>query len=262
MEDDPLIEDESDEDVSVSVAAVLGFVMAAFVLSKIMPDLVTEVVLHGKSELKEIKAIISELSLCLMPVIASKCVDVLDAGEFFRIWPSRKALVAVAFMTASTLLSLALVKSDHCVSNPLTKEPSLFVIGVVHCVVPALCEEFVFRGWMFHALKGNGSITAAVISSAAFAMCHQFKDIFTTITIFLFSLCWTYANEQTESLLPGIAGHFSHNMILSVVIKILPKICDFSAAISMAIWCAGTVLIFTAVHYSNDEEKEPAALTA
>ncbi len=79
-------------------------------------------------------------------------------------------------------------------------------------LVPALCEELLFRGFL---LSGLGSAakkwTAILVAGAVFGVFHFFLFKFPVtfvLGILLGYLCW-----QSRSILPGIIAHFLHNAI-------------------------------------------------
>ena len=95
---------------------------------------------------------------------------------------------------------------------------------VVLClgVVPGLCEEVCFRGFLLSGLGGAVRKWTAIIATACvFAVFHLhfFKLPMTAgLGIVLGYLCW-----QSRSLWPGVIAHVMHNSI-SVVIAAVPAV--------------------------------------
>jgi membrane protease YdiL (CAAX protease family) len=124
----------------------------------------------------------------------------------------------------------------------------LLGVLMVHCILPAFCEEIVFRGWMFHALKATTSPwVGGLVTAVVFGLFHPWKSVIATASITLFSCCWTYANEDTDSLLPGIVSHFMHNFAMSVLTVINPDVCQTPKFMSLMLWMCGTVIVFLTV---------------
>ncbi|UCG15247.1 MAG: CPBP family intramembrane metalloprotease [Phycisphaerales bacterium] len=95
---------------------------------------------------------------------------------------------------------------------------------VVFClgVVPGLCEEVCFRGFLLSGLGGAVRKWTAIIATACvFAVFHLhfFKLPMTAgLGIVLGYLCW-----QSRSIWPGVIAHVAHNSV-SIVITAIPAV--------------------------------------
>ncbi len=83
------------------------------------------------------------------------------------------------------------------------------------CVVAPMCEEFLFRGFMFTALRNwRGTLPAALITAAFFGAVHfgsaPALDLL-PLAVLGFGLCLLY--RYTGSLYPCIAAHSLNNSI-------------------------------------------------
>ena len=96
--------------------------------------------------------------------------------------------------------------------------PSVLLYYLAVSVMPALAEEFAFRGVIMGSLRGYSEGLALVVSSAAFALMHgNFVQIpFTFCCGLVFGLLVIKSN----SLLPAIIVHFLNNG-LSVTFDVL-----------------------------------------
>ena len=117
----------------------------------------------------------------------------------------------------------ALLKNFEALGETLDAMPVMEVILLI-AIIPAVCEELLFRGVL---LSGLGSAsrkwTAIIMSAVVFAVFHFFFFKFAVtaaLGIVLAYLCW-----QTRSILPGIVAHFLHNYLgtLSVVAPEWPR---------------------------------------
>lgn len=96
--------------------------------------------------------------------------------------------------------------------------PSVFLYYLTVAVLPALAEEFAFRGVVMGSLRKYSDALALVISSAAFALMHgNFVQIPFT---FCCGLAFGFIAIRTNSLLPAIIIHFFNNA-LSVTYDVL-----------------------------------------
>lgn len=98
-----------------------------------------------------------------------------------------------------------------------TKESTgLLVLSAgLTCVIAPICEEFLFRGYIFTALRGSaGTLPAALITGLLFGGVHATSapvaDLL-PLAALGFGLCLLY--RYTGSLYPGIAAHSLNNSL-------------------------------------------------
>lgn len=89
----------------------------------------------------------------------------------------------------------------------------LYVIAI--SVLPALFEEFAFRGVILGLLRKYGDAFAVVTSSILFGLMHA--NIYQIPFAFVGGLYFGYLVIKTNSLLPGIIMHFINNLSCSMV---------------------------------------------
>ncbi len=84
---------------------------------------------------------------------------------------------------------------------------------VVFAVLPAVCEELAFRGFILTGLRRRfRSGTAVVISSFLFAVAHM--NVFQFLPTFVLGLVLGVLAVRGGSVLPGMAYHLIHNGLL------------------------------------------------
>jgi membrane protease YdiL (CAAX protease family) len=85
--------------------------------------------------------------------------------------------------------------------------PTVFVLIAL---VPALCEELLFRGFLLSGLSSSArQWTAILVAAAVFGVFHFFVFKFPVtfaLGVLLGYLCW-----QSRSIVPGMIAHFLHN---------------------------------------------------
>jgi sodium transport system permease protein len=97
----------------------------------------------------------------------------------------------------------------------LTKAPSLWFLLLLVAVLPAICEELAFRGFILSGLRHIGhKWWAILISSIAFGMAHGILQ--QSISASLVGAILAYIAIQTGSLFPCMIFHFVHNALLVV----------------------------------------------
>ncbi len=82
---------------------------------------------------------------------------------------------------------------------------------LAHAALPALCEEFIFRGLLISEYERRSTTAAVLMSSLMFAMLHF--DLSRFPTYFFSGLLLAAAFYASRSLLAVIALHFCNNMI-------------------------------------------------
>ncbi len=98
--------------------------------------------------------------------------------------------------------------------NPL--DPLSFIFEVISSVILApIIEELFFRGVLFNRLKiRTGIVVAMIISSAIFAIGHEFGGI---TSAFLFGICMCIIYLKTDNILMTISIHFLNNLVAVIL---------------------------------------------
>lgn len=103
-------------------------------------------------------------------------------------------------------------------SNPEINSASEYVLFVIECaIVPAIVEEFAFRGVVLQSLRRFGDIFAIVMSAAVFAIMHG--NMVQIPFAFIAGLAFGYFVIRTKSLWTSITIHFLNNFY-SVIINV------------------------------------------
>jgi len=144
--------------------------------------------------------------------------------------PSYLATVPVAMLLA-ILLHPAMMVVNQAVHHlyPLSEEARRQLEPLTHLIqdaplwqvvlliglVPAICEELAFRGFILSGMRHIGhKWTAIVLTAAFFGAVHGILQ--QSISAFVVGIVLGYMAVKTGSLLPAVAYHFTHNT-LSVV---------------------------------------------
>ncbi len=99
---------------------------------------------------------------------------------------------------------------------------SLWSVLLVIAVVPAICEELAFRGFILSGLRSAGHRwRALVISSFLFGITHSILQ--QSISAFVVGLVIGYIAMQTGSILPGMLYHFTHNALAVLLSRLTPE---------------------------------------
>jgi len=102
------------------------------------------------------------------------------------------------------------------------RDLSPFAILLMMAVIPAVCEELFFRGYLFRALiRASSAFSAILLSAVLFGVFHVVATSMLAVERFLPStflglmlgwVCW-----RTGSVLPGILLHACHNGLLLMI---------------------------------------------
>ncbi len=102
---------------------------------------------------------------------------------------------------------------DQLLDAPVALGTMLLVIAVL----PAICEELAFRGFMLSGLRHVGhKWTAIIVSSLFFASTHAIFQ--QSLVAFALGLVLGFVAVQTGSILPAILFHVTHNS-LAILLK-------------------------------------------
>lgn len=96
---------------------------------------------------------------------------------------------------------------------------NLLVYPLSIAVIPALTEEFLFRGVVMGLLRKFGDSFAIVTSSLLFGLMHQ--NFIQLPFAFIGGLVFGYITIYTGSIIPAMAVHFANNLF-SCIFTILP----------------------------------------
>lgn len=119
-------------------------------------------------------------------------------------------------MAVTEILELVHIKSVMPNFDYGNTALSIFLSFIRIAIVPAIAEEFVFRGAILNLLKPYGKKFAIIASSLLFGLLHGNVDQF--IFAFLIGLYFAYVACKTESIIPSAIMHFLNNFLSSFIV--------------------------------------------
>jgi uncharacterized protein len=132
----------------------------------------------------------------------------------------------IAFLLIAKLWTSALDIHENDDKLPKTlgaqdSHVALVFVAVLTCVVAPICEEFLFRGYMFRALRNwRGPWPAALIVGVIFGAFHiQGSPVGFLVPLAVFGVMLCVVYELSGSLYPGIALHAVNNSVAFAVIE-------------------------------------------
>ncbi len=96
--------------------------------------------------------------------------------------------------------------------DTLHQAPNWWIPFLFIAILPAICEELAFRGFILSGLRHGGKKWRAIlISSLFFAITHQVLQ--QSLAAFVLGILIAYLAVQTGSLLPGMIFHATYNSL-------------------------------------------------
>ncbi len=117
-------------------------------------------------------------------------------------------------------------------ANELTSYPFLIQI-VLLAVIPAMVEEFIFRGLFYHSYRKNGILGAALASAFAFGLIHFNLNQF--CYAFVLGIVFALIVEATGSIFSSMLAHFAINTYSIIMMKLLSNLNQFCYAFVLGI---------------------------
>ncbi len=172
--------------------------------------------------------VVSELVVILTPAMLMAVILTRSPGQTLLLrkpawWTLPAAvLLAVSLQPAIKLLGVVIqrlypvapaVKSAaEAMGQALRDAPNIWSVILLIALVPAICEELAFRGFILSGFRHFGHKWRAIIlSSLFFGVTHAFFQ--QSMTSFLVGVVIGYVAVQTGSIVPGMLFHFTHNSL-------------------------------------------------
>ena len=129
------------------------------------------------------------------------------------------------FLTLINGLSQCFFKTPttDMITDEAAKRPFIVMFLLV-AVLPAVCEEFVYRGVFFRGYEKIGVVPGAILSGFLFGVLHGNLNQFTYA--FVMGVIFALAVYATGSLLAGTVMHLTVNGLSTILLYVLPMIQD------------------------------------
>ncbi|HLA83365.1 MAG TPA: ABC transporter permease subunit/CPBP intramembrane protease [Thermoguttaceae bacterium] len=129
--------------------------------------------------------------------------------------------VAIVFETAASKL-YPTPEGAEALARLFGKAPNFLSLLLLIAVVPPICEELAFRGFILSGLRHTGRKWRAIVVAAVFfGMTHAFLQ--QQLAAVLIGVVIGYLAVQSGNLLPCIAYHMVHNGLMLSLSAITPK---------------------------------------
>lgn len=112
-------------------------------------------------------------------------------------------------MFINSLSSLLVENGVDTTLNALVKENPIWLNLIIIALLPAVVEEFIFRGLILNGYKRRNPLMAILLSAFLFGLLHMNLNQFSYA--FVIGIVFGFLAYATGSLLPSILGHFIIN---------------------------------------------------
>ena len=223
------------EDVGFAfIFMVLGYLVLSLVFSQVLSIIANSSsqdfgTIASSNVVIWLNAFLTELVYLLVFIIYSKFkkVDLKSASNLDKQFTAKKS-VSLSFTTIllALVVFFASLNFINLISDLLSRglsEPSgtvpisnffeFVMTTITFAVLPAVCEELLFRGLIFNGLKDKFNVSLSVIFSALiFALIHF--SIFQTVYQFLIGIVLALLVHFTGSILFSMLFHFVNNFTI------------------------------------------------
>ena len=127
--------------------------------------------------------------------------------------------------------------------SDISLEKNFIYAIIAYGAIPALCEEFVFRGIVYHEYRPYSRMTASLFSSFAFALCYF--DLSGFPFYFLSGLLLAYAVEMTGNLLSAILLRFAVNLASIYVMPVLWQLLTQPLGVLFAVFVSAALFMIS-----------------
>jgi sodium transport system permease protein len=123
---------------------------------------------------------------------------------------------------------------------------SLALTLLLVAVLPAVCEEFFFRGLVFSGLRRVGPVVAVLVSALLFALMHG--SIYRLMPTFCLGVLLGYIRLTTGSIAPGIIFHTLNNGIaMALLVRGPAWVGDATGSEALPTWVTASAAVVSAV---------------
>ncbi|EYF01240.1 ABC transporter permease subunit/CPBP intramembrane protease [Chondromyces apiculatus] len=136
------------------------------------------------------------------------------------------------------------------------------LVLLLTAVMPAVCEELLFRGLLFSGLRRLGPVIAIVGSSLVFGLAHG--SLYRLLPTLFLGLSMGYARYRTGSIGAGMLIHVLNNGLAASLLYFAPEVAASTEQVpwsmafaGLAVYAAGIALLRSA----GDPEPRPTLTT-
>lgn len=163
------------------------------------------------------------LIFATLPLFFANSVEKKPAKPFLRLRMItvgaivRAVLLGAVGWLAAQLMGGAIIQIVQLLGGEMVQpyqvllDASSWVALLAGALVPAICEELSFRGYVLGALRPLGPVAAVVVTGLLFGALHL--SLIRLIPLSLLGMLWAMSVQRSGSVVPGMIMHFLNNGI-------------------------------------------------
>ena len=142
---------------------------------------------------------------------------------------------------------------DTFISKDQGTIPNKIYLVMAYAVLPAICEEFVYRGILCHEYEKGGVLRAIIVSSVFFALLHFNLQ---NLPLYFFSgVILAMTLYSTRSLFGAILTHFLYNIFGLFGQPYMSNLYRITNSPKLFIFIVATVCILSAVIFCGEASR-------
>ncbi len=175
------------------VAALIGATPASVFGQLVFVAIAIVLIIMSKAEIKD-----------SLPLRIPKCSEIISCTVLY--FGAR--LLVSAYVAFTGFFGIMNTRNESISSTVEAMGP--VVAMIVIAVLPAICEEIFFRGFLLSCFKGEKNVVIGIIiSSLVFGLMHF--DIYTLLPAMLMGAVFAVVTKKTETLLLSVLFHYDNN---------------------------------------------------
>ncbi|NLE39719.1 MAG: CPBP family intramembrane metalloprotease [Pirellulaceae bacterium] len=181
----------------------------------------------------------TQIAVVIVPMVLMTLLFTRNPAETFLLdrsswkWTTPLAVlaaIALAVALHPVIVTVALAvthlypmsETAELLSETIKEAPNLWILLLFFAVVPAVCEEFAYRGFILSGLRHSGKKwRAIVVTSLFFGVSHFMLQ--QSLMATLSGMVIGYIAVQSGNLLPCIAYHVVNNGLFVAMTRITPE---------------------------------------
>ena len=167
--------------------------------------------------------LISEIMVLLIPAVSCTARKV-DVVKEFRIRPVRLSTLCLSILClllvypiVGIINVMTMLLTDTSIQTTLLTEMtsgSTLMVALCMGLAPALVEELVFRGFIYHGYRRSGPWLSVILSALLFGLFHL--NVSQACYAFVIGVVFALVLEASGSILTTMTMHFAFNMLSTV----------------------------------------------
>lgn len=210
----------------IFMITVIGYVILGLLLF----------VLSFRIEISQTAMMLLSQAALIIPSLIYVIVNKISVKELIRFKKIKITSLLMLFFFAfaitplmSLINSISLLFSDNHIQDVVgtmaTQIPFLAALIVV-AIIPAICEESIYRGVLFNGYRSAGTMKAIFMSGLLFGLFHMNLNQFSYA--FCMGIIFAFIIEATDSILASMFVHFVINGSQMVLLYMRPYLIEMT----------------------------------